>query len=335
MKRLLNHLQRPATAAVGTAWLRPFAPLMMLMLVLGGGHFSALNAQGDALYTQYQFNKLAINPAYAGSRDGFSATAVYRDQWRGISGAPKTASLAMHTPVGKRIGLGLQFLDDRLGVVEETGAWASFAYRLPAGNGTLSLGLSGGAGYYRTRLAGTFIVDGNDPVLTADQQLWLPNAGFGIYYHSERFYAGVAAPRLLDNDLRESSTAISGVQSGTQVRHYNAMSGVVIDAGENLKFRPAVLFRYMENNPFQAEFNLSTLFLERFWLGAGYRSGGSIDSYFEFQASPSLSIGYSYDWVINELGGQTGGSHEFLLGIDLRKAERGASSPRQFLPGYF
>ncbi|MBI1192382.1 MAG: type IX secretion system membrane protein PorP/SprF [Bacteroidetes bacterium] len=308
-----------------------FWGLMLVVLVTQAG----VQAQGDALYTQYQFNKLAINPAYAGSRDAFSVTAVYRDQWRGIDGAPKTASLAMHAPVGSRIGLGLHLVDDRLGVVEETGAWGSFAFRIPAGSGQFALGLNGGAALYRTSLAGAFIGDNNDPVLSADQQLWLPNVGFGLYYHSERYYVGLAAPRLLDNDLRETSTALSGAQSGRQVRHFNAMTGFVFDLGENAKLRPAALLRYQENSPVQTEFNLSALLVERLWIGAGYRSGGSLDSYLEFNVTPMLRLGYSYDWVVNELGGQTGGSHEFLLGIDLPGKRDAASSPRQFLPSYF
>ncbi len=296
---------------------------------------SAVFAQGDALYTQYQFNKLAINPAYAGSRDGFSLALVYRDQWQGIDGAPKTASLALDAPVGDRIGLGLHVVDDRLGVVNETGAWASFAFRLPAGTGEFSIGLNGGVALYQTSLQGVFIVDGNDPVLTADQQLWLPNVGFGVYYHTDRFYFGAAAPRLVDNEIRETSSAASGAQSGTQARHANAMTGLVFNLGPNVLFRPAALLRYTKNSPVQTEFNLSANFVERIWIGAGYRSGGSMDSYLEFQATPSLRIGYSYDWVVNEMGGQTGGSHEFLLGFDLARKRRPASSPRQFLPSYF
>jgi type IX secretion system PorP/SprF family membrane protein len=316
--------------------MRSLLPWLAVALLLGGQATQrAVQAQGDALYTQYQFNQLAINPAYAGSRDGLSMALVYRDQWRGIEGAPNTASLALHAPVGQRVGLGLLVVDDRHGVVEETGAWGNFAFRLPAGEGEFALGLSGGLSLFRTRLAGSFIVDGNDPVLTADQQLWLPNVGFGLYYHTEKYYLGVAAPRLIDNALRETSAAVSGAQSGTQARHFNAMTGLVLDAGDNVKIRPAALLRYRENTPVQTEFNLSLLFVERFWIGSGYRSGGSLDSYIELQATPNLRIGYSYDWVLNELGGQTGGSHEFLLGFDLVRKVPAASSPRQFLPGYF
>ena len=308
--------------------------VVSLVATLAAG-CSLLSAQGDALYTQYQFNKLAINPGYAGSHEGLSIALVYRDQWHGIDGAPKTASLALHAPVGDRIGLGLHLVDDRLGIVEETGAWGSFAFRIPTGTGEFSIGVNGGASLYQTTLGGTFIVDGNDPVPTADQQLWLPNVGVGLYYHTDRFYFGLAAPRLIDNDLRQTSAAMSGAQSCTQIRHFNIMTGFVFDLGENVKMRPAGLIRYMQNTPVQSEFNLSLLFVDRFWVGAGYRSGGSLDSYVEFNITQSLRVGYSYDWVVNELGPQTGGSHEFLLGVDLVKKKKAASSPRQFLPSYF
>lgn len=293
-------------------------------------------AQQDALYTQYQFQKLAINPAYAGSRGGFSGALIYRDQWRNIEGAPKTASLTMHGAVADgRIGLGLQFMSDRLGVFDETGAWGSFVYRIPAGQGHFNIGLSGGVAYWRTSLEGTFVVDTDDPVFTADRALWLPNVGAGIYYHTDRVYFGLAAPRLIDNELQATSQAVSGAQSARRVRHYNAMGGVVIDLGSAVKMRPAMLLRYVENAPFLTEANLSFLFIDRLWLGAGYRLGASYDFNMEVNLTENLHLGYSYDWVQGEIGGQTGGSHEFMFGIDLAGKAPPLNNPRSFPPNYF
>lgn len=313
---------------------RPLAWALGLLLAFAGG-LPALRAQQEALYTQYLFNQLAINPGYAGSRDGFSMAAVYRNQWSGIEGAPRTISLALHGPIGDRVGLGLHVVDDRLGIVSETGAWGQFAFRVPAGEGELALGLSGGVSLYRSALDGGFVVDPDDPVFRADQQLWLPNVGAGLYYHTGTFYLGLAAPRLIDNDLRETSQAVSGAQSARQARHANLMTGFVWRLGEGVKLRPAGLLRYQANQPVQTEFSLDGLFLDRFWLGAGYRSGGSLDAHLVLHVSETLRLGYAYDWVVNELGAQTGGSHEVLLGIDLGDRRVPVSSPRQFVPRYF
>jgi type IX secretion system PorP/SprF family membrane protein len=294
------------------------------------------SAQQEALYTQYQFNKLAINPAYAGSRSGFSMTGVYRDQWVGeIEGAPRTASFVMHAPVGNRVGLGLQLVNDRLGAVDETGAWGNFAFRFPAGTGEFALGISAGVSYYRTDLNGVFIVDANDPVFSSNQALWLPNVGFGAYYHTDNFYVGVATPRLIDNSLIETSGASSGAQSASQTMHFNAMTGFVFDLGETVKLRPSALIRYQQNNAFTAEANLSALLVDRIWVGAGYRSGGSADFNLEYQISSVLRLGYSYDLVLNALSPVTGGSHEVLMGIDLGSKSVPVANPRNFVPQYF
>lgn len=297
---------------------------------------TAVFAQQEALYTQYQFNKLAVNPGYTGSRDGLSITAVYRDQWTGqIEGAPSTASLAVHAPIGSRIGLGLHVVNDQLGAINETGVWGNFAFMFPAGSGKLSLGIAGGASYYQTDLNGVFIVDAGDPVFAANQALWLPNVGFGVYYHTEQFYLGVAAPRLIDNQLIETSSASSGAQSARQARHFNAMTGFMITISDQVKLRPALLARYQQNNAFTAEADLSVLFADRVWVGAGYRSGGSADFNLEFQVTESLRLGYSYDLILNELSPVTNGSHEVLLGIDLGSKRQAVSNPRNFVPQYF
>ncbi len=310
--------------------------LGLLLLVLSGTFGAGrLQAQQEALYTQYLFSPLTINPAYAGSRDGFSLAGIYRRQWTGIDNAPQTANLAFHAPAGDRIGWGLQLIDDRLGISTETGAWGQFAFRIPAGTGELAIGLSAGASFYQISLGDGMITDPDDPVFQGGQQLWLPNVGAGIYYHTEKFYLGVAAPRLIDNRLRESSTAMSGAQVAQQFRHFNAMTGFVFPLGENIKLRPAGLLRIQQNQPVQTEASLDALFLNRFWLGAGYRSGGSVDAHFVLHIGETLRLGYAYDWVVNELGIQTGGSHEVLLGLDFGSRRVPVSSPRQFVPQYF
>jgi type IX secretion system PorP/SprF family membrane protein len=312
---------------------RFFHHISCLLALTLSGFF--VQAQQDALYTQYQFNKLPINPAYAGSRDGFSMNLHYRDQWQGIDGSPTTINMALHAPIGDRIGLGFQLIEDRLGIVEETGAWGNFAFRFPAGSGELAIGLQGGLSYYRTSLDGGFIVDTDDPVLVSDQTLWLPNVGAGIYYHTDRFYVGVAAPRLIDNELNATSSSASGAQSAKQFKHYNAMTGVVFDAGSEVKIRPAILARYVEGAPILLESSVSALFIDKFWLGAAYRSSGSWDFLMEYQITPIFRFGYSYDLVVNEIASYVNGSHEIMFGIDLGSKDPPVMSPRHSVPNYF
>ena len=286
-----------------------FATAVIMMAVPGA------QAQQQSLYTQFQFNKLAINPAYAGSRDATSITALYRHQWAGISGAPRTASINVHSPLrNKQFAVGLQLVNDRVGVTNATGLFADYAYRMPVGsNGKFSLGLEAGITHYDVSLTDALSQDPDDPNLQSDFTKWLPNVGAGAYYSSDRFFAGISVPRLIQNRLMPE-----GMESAAaaQARHYYAMAGYFFKLSSVVKLRPSVLAKYVQDAPFQAEINGSLLFVDKLWIGASYRTDASVDFNLQYDVTPQLRLGYAYDYVLGQLGDQTSGSHELFVGFD-------------------
>jgi type IX secretion system PorP/SprF family membrane protein len=295
-----------------------------------------LLAQQESMYTQYMFNKLLINPGYAGSRAVTSVTMLYRDQWTGFNGAPRTGTFSVHGHLrNPKVALGLTVLNDRIGLQNQTGVYANYAYRLPLGEGRLSFGVQGGFDHYQIALSSAVHIDAGDPTLGADLNLYTPNIGAGVYYQSEVFYAGVSALRLVENDLSGRTIVSESDAYARQARHLNAMMGGVVDLTESVKFRPAVLVKYAPNAPVQADFNASFLFLERLWAGMSYRTNASLDFMVEFQISRQLRVGYAYDHQINAIGPYTTGSHEVLVGFDMDFGRSRVVTPRMMAPRYF
>lgn len=288
------------------------------------------------MYTQFQFNKLAFNPAYAGSREVMSFTALYRHQWAGIEGAPSTISFNLHTPLrDKDYAVGFQVINDRSGVTHTTSVYGDYAYRMPIGNGRLSMGVHAGATFHRVGLTAINFFDPADPAVQGDLARWLPNVGLGLYYKTDMFFAGLSVPQLIQNTL--SPDHLTGV-SAKQSRHYYAMVGQVINLGEsgNFKLRPSALLKYVESGPVQADLNLSLLMMERFWLGSSYRTDETIAFNMEVNISGQLRLGYAYDLPMGILGEYTSGTHEILLGFDLDFSGNSAISPRRLRsPSYF
>ena len=303
---------------------------LLALVLLALADITSVQAQQEPLYTQFQFNKLAINPAYAGSRGATSFTSLYRHQWQGISDAPRTLSFNVHSALrNPKYALGVQVINDRLGVTNNTGIMVDYAYRLPLGSAaksTLSFGLEAGVNYYNVALTEAIIHDSGDPNLQANFQKWLPNMGFGMYFSSPRAFAGLSVPRLIQNNLVPDGV-VAPIQS-KQFRHFYAMGGYVFDLGEFVKFRPSALLKYVQNTPLQAELNGSFLFIDRMWVGGSYRTDGSVDANLEVNITHQLRIGYAYDFVVGELGNYTTGSHELLIGFDLDFERDRMETPR-------
>ncbi len=307
--------------------------LLTLLLVISG---AALQAQQEAMYTQYMFNKLLINPGYAGSRAVTSMTMLYRNQWTGFQGAPKTATYSVHGHLrNPKVALGMTVINDRIGLQNQTGIYANYAYRLPLGEGRLSFGVQGGFDHYQIALSTAVHIDAGDPSLAVDMSTYTPNIGAGVYYQSDEFYAGVSAQRLIENDLSGRTIVSEDESFARQARHLNAMMGGVVDISESVKFRPAVLVKYAPNAPVQADFNASFFFVERLWAGISYRTNASIATMIELQVNRQMRIGYAYDHQINAAGPYTTGSHEFLVGFDLDFGRSRIVTPRMMTPRYF
>lgn len=287
-------------------------------------------AQQDALFSQYMFNKLTVNPGYAGSREVLSADMVYRYQWVGIPGAPRTLSLGVHSPLrNEHIGLGGYIYSDQIGPTIDQGVLATYAYRINLRQGKLSFGLQAGVKYYSIDW-GMVSLEDPDVSFQGDQKnKFTPDANFGIYYYSNHVYAGISSKQLLQNEY--GMVTVNGQQTYSKLmRHFYGMAGLAIPVSDKVIFRPSALVKYVQNAPWQLDLNASFLFNDLFWLGTTYRTNGDLVFLTELNIARKYRIGYSYDVNVKDMIHYTSGSHEIRLGIDLDLLKNRMYTPRYF-----
>jgi len=294
---------------------------------------NVLFAQQDALFSQYMFNKLAVNPGYAGSRELLTADVLYRYQWVNIDGAPKTISASIHSPLNNpHLALGLSVTNDQIGAMANTSAMATFAYRIIFPKGKLSFGLQAGVKSSGIDWNSVKSYDAADPVVVYRSELEkkaVPDASFGVYYYSDKFYAGVSSRQLLQNQTLMVTDTAGNTDFTKLLAHFYGMAGVAIPLGENVVFRPSLLAKYVKNAPPQLDINASFLFANTLWLGASYRTEKAVSFITEVNIAQNLRIGYSYDIWLNELKVYNKGSHEIRLSFDFNVGKR-ILSPRYF-----
>jgi type IX secretion system PorP/SprF family membrane protein len=291
-------------------------------------------AQQAPMYTHYMNNTLSVNPAYAGSRDALTLTALHRSQWVGFTGAPVTQTLTMHTPLrNEHIGLGLSVLNDKIGPTNNTSFFIDYAYIIKlTEKAKLAFGLSAGLNIYNASLNSLQLDQQTDPAFQNNVNNHVtPNFGFGIYYSRERFYAGISAPGLLQNSYL-AENQVSGITlTGKEQRHYFFIAGALVNISENLAFKPTTLVRVTNGAPIQADLTASFIIMKRLLVGAMYRTGDSFGGLVGFDITEQLHLGYSYDW---SYGLRTGlynhGSHELLLRYDIVFNKKQIHSPRNF-----
>jgi type IX secretion system PorP/SprF family membrane protein len=286
--------------------------------------------QQDPHHTQYLFNGMAINPAYAGSRGTIAGTFMYRKQWAGFDGAPQTQSLSAHTPAGQgKYGFGLTLINDQIGYLGQQWIQGSYAFRFQAGPGKLALGLQAGLLNFRMRWEEVRAVDQIDAVFAlAPQSMVLPNVGTGIYYHTDRFYLGVSAPHLLESKLLDPNPART--ELARLYRHFYLTGGYVLGHNNAVQWKPSFLVKYIPGQPVQADFNLMALFRKKYWLGVSYRPGDAVSAMFDFQIAKYFRLGYAYDYTLSGLSSFQSGSHELYLGFELVSSKSKYKSPRYF-----
>lgn len=291
--------------------------------------FQPVFAQQDAMYTQYMFNTLAINPAYAGSRNVISATGIIRNQWAGIDGAPKTQTFTIDAPIeAKKIGLGLQVFSDKLGKTSNTGVTGSYAYRIRMDKASLSFGLQGSLSKFNADYSSIELDPAglsNDPAFMGKNTKSLLNFGAGVYYNSDKFYIGLSIPELINNSFAGSQTNLN-----RQRLHVFFMSGYVFSLNNSFKLKPSVLLKEVNGAPLQADFNTCLWIKDTFSIGAQYRTNADISGLIEIQVTPQIRFGYSYDHSTTELSGFNSGSHEIML-----RYEFGFNRARILSPRYF
>lgn len=302
---------------------------LKLILALFGIGFALVpaTAQQEAQYTNYMFNTLGYNPAYAGTRDAVSALLMYRNQWtNNIDGAPEDFVFNIHTPLGNKVGVGLAGEYDRIGVHDITTAMAMYTYRFYVGNNAkLSVGLQGGVKHLRSNYSEVNNGDIADPVFAIDQSRILPNFGVGLHFYTNLFYVSFSIPHMLENDWSEVSSLAK------QDRHYYLAGGLVLPVAEGLKIKPQVLLKTVPSEaPITADVNLNLLIRETLWIGGTYRFNDAFALLGVLQATNNLRIGYSYDFTTSALNNFTNGSHEVFLGLDFATNKNRIVTPRYF-----
>jgi type IX secretion system PorP/SprF family membrane protein len=284
------------------------------------------HAQQDAMYSQYMFNYLLVNPGYAGSRDVLSMTGMYRRQWVNIPGSPSTLTFSGDMPLAnERMGIGLTFFEDKIGVEGNTGIYASYAYRIRlTQKGTLSFGANVGVTQYSANLAD--VVQPNpDQSFSANIREFNPNFGFGAFYSTDKFYLSVALPHILNNKL----ASLEELQSRMK-RHYFLGAGVVLGLSPNVKLKPSFLLKAVEGAPLQSDFNLNLWYVDKLGIGASYRTGDAVVALLEFQATTGLRFGYAYDITTSDLARYTSGTHELMLRYEFATLKKKIITPRHF-----
>lgn len=303
-----------------------------IVLVLISVFADRVQAQQEAMYSQYMFNTLAINPAYAGSRNVTSATALYRNQWVGIQGAPETITFSLDAPLAnKKFGLGLQVFNDKIGITNTTGAFGSYAYRVRLNRGTLAFGLQAGASQYRADFHSVALNStvSDDIAFSENINKVLVNFGAGIYYSTDRFYMGLSSPQILNNKLSNFKVENSNVYSG-QAMHLFFATGYVFPLGNTLALKPSVLVKGVKGAPIEADLNATLWINDVIAFGLQYRTEADMAAMVELQASPQIRIGYSYDRSLTKLVQHNSGSHEIMLRYEFGYRKGKILSPRYF-----
>lgn len=291
---------------------------------------AALNmqAQQDPHYTQYMYNMAVVNPAYAGSKEDISVGLLYRAQWSGVPGHPKTATLFGHLPVGDNIGLGLSVINDRIGPVKETNATADFAYRIQLnGEHNLAFGLKAGASFRSIGLTDIELGDPNDPYFAENANKTTPMVGAGFFYYTDNYYFGVAVPNFLKTAHLDAD---NGLELGSETNHYFITGGYVFQLNKIVKLKPSFLLKSAFDAPLSYDLNLNAKFYERFEIGASYRVEDSFSGMVNFDITPSITVGYAYDAVRTSIQDFAPASHEVMFVFTLGSPDRVSRSPRYF-----
>jgi type IX secretion system PorP/SprF family membrane protein len=305
--------------------------VVALALILSLMHSLQIHGQNDPMFTQYMFNEMYINPAYAGSRENVSVTGLVREQWVGLDGAPSTQTLSAHAPIlGKKVGIGLTFLNETIGVSKRTGFNLNGAYRIPMDRNTLSFGLQLGMNSISENLLDLGLASDNQFQLNTGKQL-APNFGFGTYYLAPKWYVGLSIPRMIQNRL-DVTSGTGNVQNKLNVQdwHYFLTAGSIHSLTTDVKLKPAIMLKAVNGAPMELDLSCNVLLRDFIWGGLAYRTGDALSFLAGAQLTKQLRLGYSYDFSTSELKDFNSGSHELMLGYDFSFDKNKIISPRYF-----
>lgn len=285
-------------------------------------------AQQDAQYTQYMYNTININPAYAGSRGVMSIFGLHRTQWVGLDGAPTSNAFSLNTPIkNSNLGLGLSLVNDRIGPTSDNTISADISYTVPMSeNYKLSFGIKASGNIFNLDTSKLEPAQQNDPNLQNFNNEFSPNFGAGVYLHSDKLYFGLSVPNFLqDSKYNDNQLAVF-----QERMNFYAIGGYVFDFSKSIKFKPAFLTKVVTGSPLQVDASANFLFFDKFMLGGAYRWDASVSALAGFQITDGLFIGYSYDMETTNLRRYNSGSHEVFLRFELFNKVSKIVSPRFF-----
>jgi len=288
-----------------------------------------VKAQFDPQFTQYMYNESFINPAYAGAHDALSMTGLARKQWVGFAGAPTNVTFSAHTPIANdKLGIGINFMNESIGIMYRNMAMVNLAYRLKLGEGKLCFGLQAGATGFTERLSQVTNIQANDNNFTQSTPLLFgPNLGGGLYYYTKKWYVGFSAPRMLVNT--SLSNAVSTKFAASSLSYF-LTAGYVFTINYDLKLKPTIMIKAAQGAPIQPEVNLHAIVKDVFWIGAAYRHNDCVAALVGLQANAQFRIGYSYDFTLSKLQKYNSGSHEIMLNYIFKYKNKNFTSPRFF-----
>lgn len=305
--------------------------MIILQLLVANG--VSIFSQQEPMYSQYIFNGLLINPAYAGTHDALSVTALYRKQWVNIPGAPQTATLSADAPVhNEKIGVGLNFLMDKIGIDKKTELMGIYSYKIKFEHGALSAGLQVGASFFSNNYSSVEYsnVAKNDVAFMQDFHRTVPYFGFGLYFYTEKFFAGLSIPQFAPRSLTDLINNNSSTAHFDQANHVFLNGGYVIDLNQDIKLKPSLLLKYVHGAPLELDVNGTFLFYNFFALGASYRSLSSVNLFGEIKVSSGFSLGYAYEYTTTDLQKFNSGTHEIMLRFDVGNSKSKVVTPRYF-----
>ena len=285
-------------------------------------------AQQDAQFTQYMYNTININPAYAGSRGVMSIFGLHRTQWVGLDGAPTTNAFSLNSPIGNsNLGIGLSFVNDKIGPTNDNTISADVSYTIPMSEDyKLSFGIKASGNIFNLDTDKLTPAQANDPNLNNFNNKFSPNFGAGIYLHSDKLYLGLSVP----NFLQDSKYSDNDVAVFQERMNFYAIGGYVFDLSPSIKFKPAVLTKLVTGAPLQVDASVNFLFFDKLMLGGAYRWDAAVSALAGFQITDGLFIGYSYDMETTNLRRYNSGSHEVFLRFELFNKVSKMVSPRFF-----
>jgi len=285
-------------------------------------------AQQDAQYTQYMYNTININPAYAGSRGVMSVFGLHRTQWVGLDGAPTTNTFSFNTPINNsNLGVGFSLVNDRIGPTSDNTISADISYTIPMNEVyKLSFGVKASGNIFNLDTDKLDPAQANDPNLQNFNNEFSPNFGAGVYLHSDKLYLGLSVPNFLqDSKYNDNEVAVF-----QERMNFYFIGGYVFDVSQSIKFKPAVLTKMVTGAPLQVDASANFLFFDKFMLGGAYRWDAAVSALAGFQVTDGLFIGYSYDMETTNLRRYNSGSHEVFLRFELFSKVSKMVSPRFF-----